>query len=546
MQRDGFVAELQARDLHGRSVAAAPAAIQRLPTGVAAFIGRALRGPVDQPVAIRSFADFQQHFGGLWQPSTLSYAVEQFFEAGGRSALIVRVVNGGLSTTLQLPAGAQRLTLRGLAPGTREYLRASVDYDGITESDRFNLVVQRVRAPGTEQIDDQEIFRRVSVHAEAERYIGDALAQSRLVRMLGPAPAQRPDRTSGRAGGALVGYVDSNPDGNDGEELWDYDVIGSAERRSGLFALEGAGHFDLLCIPPLSRERDVGLATLVVATRLCRGRHALLVVDPPARWSSAEAACEGVRSWPLQTHDACMFFPRLQAFDRLRGHVETFASCGAVAGLLARADDNSPMWGAAAGEELALRGSLRPALMLDAWQHRQLAHHGVNALQLQGTPAAAAWAPRTLVPELAPRSDWHHLSVRRLGLFITACIEHGTRWALLENNAAPLWAQVKAQVESFLEALDAEGAFVGSTAAESYFVICDERLNGGRAALPGCFRLLFGFAAVRPGRFQACLLTHRPGSSGTQAVSVNRLHTSGQRVDQEIETAILRGFESDE
>ena len=539
------MAELLAHDLQTRTSPAAPAAIQRLQTGLTAFVGRALRGPVDQPVAIHSFADFQQHFGGLWQPSTMSYAVEQYFEAGGRSALIVRVVNGGLSTTLQLPAGPQRLTLRGLAPGTREYLRASVDYDGITEGDRFNLVVQRVRAPGTEQIEDQEIFRRVNVRADGDRFIGDVLTQSRLVRMLGPAPTQRPDRTGGRGAGALVGYVDSNPDGNDGEELWDYDVIGSAERGSGLFALQGAGHFDLLCVPPLSRERDVGLATLVVATRLCRDHHALLIVDPPTRWDSGAAACEGVRSWPLQTHDACMFYPRLRAYDRLRGHHEVFAACGAVAGLLARGDESYPVWGAAAGDELALRGSLRPALTLDAWQCRQLAHHGVNALQVQGG-TDPAFGPRTLVPELAQRSDWRHLSVRRLGLFITACIEEGTRWALLENNAPPLWGQVVTQVQDFLAALDADGAFVGNTAAESYFVICDERLNGGKAMLPGCFRLLFGFAAVRSGQFQSCLLTHRPGGSETQAVSVNRLHTSERRVDEEIETAILRGLGQDE
>ena len=59
-------------------------AIERVPTGVAAFVGRTLKGPVNRPIPVASFADFQQHFGGLWQPSTLSYAVEQFFENGGR------------------------------------------------------------------------------------------------------------------------------------------------------------------------------------------------------------------------------------------------------------------------------------------------------------------------------------------------------------------------------------------------------------------------------------------------------------------------------
>src|ERR1700749_678491 len=69
-------------------------AIERVPTGIAAFVGRTLKGPVNHPVPVGSFAEFQQIFGGLWQPSTLSYALEQFFENGGRPAVILPVSHG--------------------------------------------------------------------------------------------------------------------------------------------------------------------------------------------------------------------------------------------------------------------------------------------------------------------------------------------------------------------------------------------------------------------------------------------------------------------
>ena len=61
---------------------------------------------------------------------------------------MVRVVNGAEPPTITLRAGQGALRLRGINPGSREYLRASVDYDGIAahEPERFNLVVQRVRA----------------------------------------------------------------------------------------------------------------------------------------------------------------------------------------------------------------------------------------------------------------------------------------------------------------------------------------------------------------------------------------------------------------
>src|SRR4029077_20743684 len=62
-------------------------------TSITAFIGRAHRGPVNEPVRVQSFAEFERAFGGLWVDSTLGYAVSHFFGNGGGDALIVRVTN---------------------------------------------------------------------------------------------------------------------------------------------------------------------------------------------------------------------------------------------------------------------------------------------------------------------------------------------------------------------------------------------------------------------------------------------------------------------
>ena len=190
--------------------------IERVPTGIAAFVGRTLKGPVNQPVPVASFVEFQQVFGGLWQPSTLSYALEQFFENGGRRALVVRVVNSARPPTITLPASGSALRLIALNPGSREYLRASVDYDGIGEGepDRFNLVVQRVRSAASVLIEVLEIFRRVSILPDSGRFVVDVLLESRLVRVTGPAPARRPERSM--SGFGVIGYAVSNPDGDDG------------------------------------------------------------------------------------------------------------------------------------------------------------------------------------------------------------------------------------------------------------------------------------------------------------------------------------------
>jgi uncharacterized protein len=497
-------------------------AIARSSTGITAFIGRTLKGPLDQPVRIASFAEFQRVFGGLWQPSTLSYAIEQYFDSGGRSAVVVRVANGARSPTLSLPAGTSMLHLVGVNPGSREYLRAAVDYDGIPEhdTDRFNLVLQRVRLPGSEQIEDQEIFRAVSIEC-----LRELLLESRLMRVQGAAPPSRPDRTSSGCDRA-VSYVSSRFDGDDGAPLSDYDVIGSAVRSTGLFALPPEEPFDLLCVPPLSREQDAGLATLLVAARVCRERHAMLVVDPPAHWSSPAEALVAVRAWPFRSENAVMFFPRIMAFDRLRNRVETFGSAAAAAGMLSRADRALPVWAPAEADEPILRPGLKLAAAITDSERSRLAQARINTLQSVRSSTRARTSLCILAPSGSP--DWRYLAERRLALFVLASIERGTHWLCSVASNPVNWARAQAEVEHFLDGLDREGAFAGSRSEESYLVICDERVNRAETVAQGKTHLLFGIATAKPGVFHAWMIAYQQGASRARPVAVNPLATLRQ------------------
>lgn len=517
--------------------------IARGPTAVTAFVGRTLRGPVNRPVSVASFSEYQAVFGGLWQPSPLSYAVEQYFESGGRSALIVRVVNSGRAPTLTLNAAAgQKLVLQALESGTREFLRASVDYDGITESeeDRFNLVIQRVRAPQSEYVEDQEIFRRLSIKRDDARFVVDALTDSQLMRVLGEVPSTRPERTLRRDGRGFIGYVNSNPDGHDGAPLTDYDIIGSAIEGTGLFALKSTGEtFNLLCIPPLSRDGDIGPSALFVAAKFCRDNHALLLVDPPKQWRTAEDALRGLRDWELHSENALMYFPRILSYDRLRGRFEQFAPCGAVAGMMARNDEQFPVWSAAHSDEALLRQSYSPVCKVSALERSRLAQSGVNTLRTgqaseDGSAEGVVQAPCTLAAGNSATADWKYLAARRLALFIASNIERDTRWVVFETNAPPLRKKVTAQIRTFLQELDREGAFMGHPSEESWFVVCDERFNGPDETRTGTVNILFGFAAQRPGAHHAYLVTHSPSGSLVRPVSVNRLETGGQQLEQEM------------
>ena len=499
--------------------------IARLATARSAFVGRTLRGPVNRPVAIKSFAEFQHVFGGLWQPAPLGYAVEQFFDNGGREALIVRVANGARAATLTLSAGDSVLKLQALRPGTREFLRASVDYDNILESDteHFNLTIQRVRSQGTSQVDDQEIFRRVSMLPNSKAYLPILMAQSQLVTLDGGVPPHRPDRTLNPASGVANAYVQSNSDGDDGAPLSDYDLVGSELEGTGIFALSGVDYFNFLCIPPLSREQDVGPSVLLVAERYCKQRRALLIVDPPAHWHTADDALRNLRDWELTSENALMYFPHILAHDKLRGHFESFAPCGAVAGMLARSDEIFPLWDPDRNDEAVLRPGYRPTCMVSDERRNKLAMFGVNTIQGVRSAARSGPRPRTLAAGHAGSADWQYLSARRLGLFIVNSIERGTRWVANAPARIEIGELVAKRVRVFFEGLFVAGAFGTRRVDEAFFVVCDERAHS-KDNTAAEFQFLIGFAAAHNGDFHSFRVTHGQMGTRIQPVSMNRLN----------------------
>ncbi|MDA0705161.1 MAG: hypothetical protein O2805_00695 [Proteobacteria bacterium] len=164
----------------------------------AAFVGRALRGPLNEPVLVKSFGEFRRRFGDVWSRSSLGPAVQQFFEHGGRHLYIVRVANNARGAMLCLPASGSALVLRAVEAGFTETIRAAVDYDGIdaSNSELFNLTLQRID-PANGLIVDQELFHAASYREASPQYIVDLLLNSTLARVEAPLPTHRPEPTSG-------------------------------------------------------------------------------------------------------------------------------------------------------------------------------------------------------------------------------------------------------------------------------------------------------------------------------------------------------------
>src|SRR5690606_20535734 len=179
------------------------------------------------------------------------------------------------------------------------------------DPERFNLVVQRLSRPGSPVIEDQELFQNVSLAGGDARYVVDALKDSALVLVVGPLPSQRPDATRAAHPGEAIPYLDMSRAGSDGDALTDYDVVGSREEGTGLFALDRVERVDLLCIPP-APGCDVGMTAFVAASGYCTRRRALLIWDPPWSWQTSGDALRGIRATGLASGNALAYFPRIR------------------------------------------------------------------------------------------------------------------------------------------------------------------------------------------------------------------------------------------
>ncbi len=115
-------------------------------TSVAAFVGAAPRGPIDQAVRLFSFSDYERRFGGLQADSELSYAVRQFFQNGGTEAWAVRVVSDATraGVTLRSALAVDVLDVAALDAGVAgNDIEVRVDHATSNPGSTFNLSVLR-------------------------------------------------------------------------------------------------------------------------------------------------------------------------------------------------------------------------------------------------------------------------------------------------------------------------------------------------------------------------------------------------------------------
>lgn len=482
-------------------------------TSITAFIGSALRGEENEPTLVQSFADYSRNFGDLSRSHPMGFAVSQFFRNGGRDALIVRVTQGGAAATVS----ADSLNLEAASSGDwGERLSVTITHPdpvinpGAAANEIFNLIISD---SGTGTI---ETFNNISALADNQRYATTILEQqSKLVRVDGTLAVTRP---------AAVSDVAFNADGNDGGTITDTEVsaAGLETNREGIWALEKAGLFNLLCIPPFTLDNtgDIGAQTRSAAATYCLGRRAIFIADPLYDWdehSDITNPATGLDSptWGLSRNaNTAVYFPRvIQPNPLQEGRLAEFAPCGIIAGIISRTDANRGVWKAPAGLDATLKGvSALTAKLTDA-NNGVLNPLAVNCLRAFPVNGRVVWGSRTLAGADQLASEWKYLPVRRTALFIEESLYRGTQWVVFEPNDEPLWAQIRLNVGAFMQNMFRQGAFQGSSPRDAYFVKCDSESTTQTDIDNGIVNILVGFAPLKPAEFVVIKLQQIAGQA---------------------------------
>lgn len=481
-------------------------------TSITAFLGRAVKGPTDDPVTCFNFGDYERVFGGLDKDTPLSYAVRDFFQNGGGQALVVRVhkASGDANTTTTFTLGA--LTFKASSPGawannlkvTLSLPSSSVAADlaaslGGAAADYFNLTVSKVINP-LDATKDQvlESFPSLTLAAGARPVDQILSSQSQLIRTSGSLPTTVPSAASNAA-------LDDGTKGHDSAALDSGDYLGSEDGKTALYALNKADLFNLLCIPPDTRGGDTPVTVYQTALAYCVKRRAFLIVDPPHAWVASSLDGTKLAALGLSGTDArngAVFFPRIKESDpKKSGLLDTFVPCGVVAGIMARTDSQRGIWKAPAGLDAALSGVQDLAESLTDDQNGKLNPLGINCLRSFPVTGRVVWGSRTLRGADALGDDYRYIPVRRLALFIEESLYRGLQWVVFEPNDEPLWSQIRLNAGSFMHNLFRQGAFQGSNPKDAYFVKCDKESTTQSDINLGIVNILIGFAPLKPAEF---------------------------------------------
>ena len=377
--------------------------------------------------------------------------------------------------------------------------------------------------------DDKRVFELLTINMEAEdadnntfiyedlgfgeshpRYIGKVLAQKPSSKM---EELQNPfyftideEKTAFDLRDALFG---GNPEypirlkgGTDGVvPTLDSTLKGAVAYSDALEQLKSIGDIAIVAAPG---HTAIGETSFVAVQDALIGhaedlKYRFIILDSRSKESLQEV--RGTRS-RIDSSYAALYYPWItvanplwQPGDNREPREIDVPPSGFMAGVYARTDITRGVWKAPANE--VLRGAIRFEQSINHSQQQVLNPEGINCLRFFFGRGNRAWGARTASSD----PEWKYVNIRRYFIYLEDSIDRSTQWAVFEPNGSRLWSNITDTVSAFLYNEWRNGALLGSTPEEAFFVRCDRStmtqadLDNGRLVCE------VGVAAIKPAEF---------------------------------------------
>jgi phage tail sheath protein FI len=190
------------------------------------------------------------------------------------------------------------------------------------------------------------------------------------------------------------------------------------------------------------------------------------------------------------------YFPYITVQDPLGSELIDVPPSGHMAGVWARTDATRGVHKAPANEPI--RGALNVTQRLTPGEQGLLNSAGINCIRYFPRSGIKVWGARTLDDAA---SEWRYLNVRRLFAMIEESIVESTDWIVFEINDRTLWSSIRRDLGAFLTRVWRDGALMGRTPEEAFFVQCDHTTNTPDVIAAGQVVTVIGLAPVKPAEF---------------------------------------------
>ncbi|QRN98998.1 phage tail sheath family protein [Archangium violaceum] len=287
-------------------------------------------------------------------------------------------------------------------------------------------------------------------------------------------------------------------------------LAGGVQRREGLDVLREVDEVAIVAAPGFTGPDDYD-ALLTHAEQM---QDRVAVLDAPED-ATVEQLCEvatvslpsaggegapgprrskGVRA--RASKYGAYYYPWISMYDPFEREKKlvNVPPSGHIAGIYARVDGLRGVHKAPANEIVRAADGL--PVQVTREDQGVLNQCGVNCIRIF-REGIKVWGARTLSDD----PEWRYLNVRRLFNMVEETIGQGTRWVVFEPNDMSTRRSVERDVGAFLKRLWRDGALVGRTEREAYFVKCDDETNPPEVVDAGQLVAVIGIAPVKPAEF---------------------------------------------